>query len=316
MDKDKSSTEENGITTYYYKEVVTSKGPEITPVLEVEDLTLTQYLDKDGNRLKLVEERVNNPETFIKNDKGFVTHELDKDKSSTEENGILSYYYKEIQTSKSTDLPPIHEVTELKVTVLKDENGKEITTFTGDEFDKAKSEIEKEYELVEGPIEIGDGITNYIYQTKVKTPKDKIEIENPEKLTGKEKELILEKVKEYNPNKIIEITEDGFIKLYDRGDKTDKVQTLKITDLIKKKEIKEESPKKVNLPKIEDVEKVKPEIVSQSAQVRKEDPKKQESSTRQLPETNSDSIASLAALSAVSTLGVGFAAIRRKRQSA
>ena len=47
-----------------------------------------------------------------------------------------------------------------------------------------------------------------------------------------------------------------------------------------------------------------------------EDPKKQESSTRQLPETNSDSIASLAALSAVSTLGVGFAAIRRKRQSA
>ncbi len=316
LDKDKSSTEENGITTYYYKEVVTSKGPEITPVLEVEDLTLTQYLDKDGNRLKLVEERVNNPETFIKNDKGFVTHELDKDKSSTEENGIVSYYYKEIQTSKSTDLPPIHEVTELKVTVLKDENGKEITTFIGDEFDKAKSEIEKEYELVEGPIEIGDGITNYIYQTKVKTPKDKIEIENPEKLTGKEKELILEKVKEYNPNKIIEITEDGFIKLYDRGDKTDKVQTLKITDLIKKKEIKEESPKKVNLPKIEDVEKVKPEIVSQSAQVRKEEPKKQESSTRQLPETNSDSIASLAALSAVSTLGVGFAAIRRKRQSA
>jgi len=57
------------------------------------------------------------------------------------------------------------------------------------------------------------------YQTKIKTPKDKIEIENPEKLTDKEKELILEKVKEYNPNKIIEITEDGFIKLYDRGDK-------------------------------------------------------------------------------------------------
>ena len=317
LDKDKSSTEENGITTYYYKEVETSKGTEAPPVLEVEDLTLTQYLDKDGNRLKLVEEKVANPESFIKNDKGFVTHELDKDKPSTEESGIVSYYYKKIETSKGTELPPIHEVPELKVTVIKDENGKEIKTFTGDEFDKGKSEIEKEYELVEGPIEIGDGITNYIYQTKVKTPKDKVEVDKPEKLTNKEKELIIEKVKESNPDKVIEITEDGLVKLYDRGDKTDKVQTLNITDLIKKKEIKQEIPKKVDLPKIEDVEKVKPEIVSQSIRsTKQEEPKKQKVSSRQLPETNSDSMAGLAALSAVSTLGVGFAAIRRKRQSA
>ena len=311
LDKDKSSTEENGITTYYYKEVETSKGTEVPPVLEVEDLTLTQYLDKDGNRLKLVEEKVANPESFIKNDKGFVTHELDKDKPSTEESGIVSYYYKKIETSKGTELPPIRDVSELKVTVIKDENGKEIKTFTGNEFDKGKSEIEKEYELVEGPIEIGDGITNYIYQTKVKTPKDKVEVDKPEKLTNKEKELIIEKVKESNPDKVIEITEGGLVKLYDRGDKTDKVQTLKITDLIKKKEIKQETPKKVDLPKIEDVEKLKPEIVSQSVK-----PTKQETASRQLPETNSDSMSGLAALSAVSTLGVGFAAIRRKRQSA
>lgn len=81
--------------------------------------------------------------------------------------------------------------------------------------------------------------------------------------------------------------------------------------MIKKKEIKQETPKKVDLPKIEDVEKLKPEIVSQSVK-----PTKQETASRQLPETNSDSMSGLAALSAVSTLGVGFAAIRRKRQSA
>ena len=312
LDKEKSSKEENGITTYYYKEVETSKGDEAPPVLEVEDLAITQYLDKDGNRLKLIEEKVDKPDSYIKNDKGFVTHELDTEKQKTEDSGITTYYYKEIQESKGTELPPIHEITELKVTVVKDENGKEIKTFTGDDFEKGKNEIEKDYELVEGPIEIGDGITNYIYQTKVKTPKDKVVVENPEKLTDKEKELVLEKVKSENPDKVVEITDDGLVKLYDRGDKTDKVQTLKIIDLIKKKEVQ----KKVDLPKIEEVEKIEPEVVSQSVKpTKQEEPKKQESTSRQLPETNSNSMAGLAALSAVSTLGVGFAAIRKRKQN-
>ena len=312
LDKDKSSKEENGITTYYYKEVETSKGDEVPPVLEVEDLAITQYLDKDGNRLKLIEEKVDKPDSYIKNDKGFVTHELDTEKQKTEDSGITTYYYKEIQESKGAELPPIHEITELKVTVVKDENGKEIKTFTGDDFEKGKNEIEKDYELVEGPIEIGDGITNYIYQTKVKTPKDKVVVENPEKLTDKEKELVLEKVKSENPDKVVEITDDGLVKLYDRGDKTDKVQTLKIIDLIKKKEVK----KKVDLPKIEEVEKIEPEVISQSIKpTKQEEPKKQESTSRQLPETNSNSMAGLAALSAVSTLGVGFAAIRKRKQN-
>ena len=312
LDKEKSSKEENGITTYYYKEVETSKGDEAPPVLEVEDLAITQYLDKDGNRLKLIEEKVDKPDSYIKNDKGFVTHELDTEKQKTEDSGITTYYYKEIQESKGTELPPIHEITELKVTVVKDENGKEIKTFTGDDFEKGKNEIEKDYELVEGPIEIGDGITNYIYQTKVKTPKDKVVVENPEKLTDKEKELVLEKVKSENPDKVVEITDDGLVKLYDRGDKTDKVQTLKIIDLIKKKEVQ----KKVDLPKIEEVEKIEPEVVSQSVKpTKQEEPKKQESTSKQLPETNSNSMAGLAALSAVSTLGVGFAAIRKRKQN-
>ena len=312
LDKEKFSKEENGITTYYYKEVETSKGDEAPPVLEVEDLAITQYLDKDGNRLKLIEEKVDKPDSYIKNDKGFVTHELDTEKQKTEDSGITTYYYKEIQESKGTELPPIHEITELKVTVVKDENGKEIKTFTGDDFEKGKNEIEKDYELVEGPIEIGDGITNYIYQTKVKTPKDKVVVENPEKLTDKEKELVLEKVKSENPDKVVEITDDGLVKLYDRGDKTDKVQTLKIIDLIKKKEVQ----KKVDLPKIEEVEKIEPEVISQSIKpTKQEEPKKQESTSRQLPETNSNSMAGLAALSAVSTLGVGFAAIRKRKQN-
>ena len=312
LDKEKFSKEENGITTYYYKEVETSKGDEAPPVLEVEDLAITQYLDKDGNRLKLIEEKVDKPDSYIKNDKGFVTHELDTEKQKTEDSGITTYYYKEIQESKGTELPLIHEITELKVTVVKDENGKEIKTFTGDDFEKGKNEIEKDYELVEGPIEIGDGITNYIYQTKVKTPKDKVVVENPEKLTDKEKELVLEKVKSENPDKVVEITDDGLVKLYDRGDKTDKVQTLKIIDLIKKKEVQ----KKVDLPKIEEVEKIEPEVISQSIKpTKQEEPKKQESTSRQLPETNSNSIAGLAALSAVSTLGVGFAAIRKRKQN-
>lgn len=225
----------------------------------------------------------------MKDKDGNITHELDESKPKDENGGVIKYYYKSITTSKGTELPPVHELPELKVIIVRDETGKEIKTYTESEFNK--EDLDKEYDYIKGPEDKGNGITEYIYQTKINKPKDKLEVENINKLTDREKETLKEKVKDVNPDKFITIGEDGLIRLYDKEDKTDIVQTLKISDFIFVK------------PKQEKVEIVE---VSQSSKP-KEEPKE-----RELPNTNSASVLTSLISSTIGSLGLAFTKRKKK----
>ena len=289
LDDSKQKEEKDGLITYYYKKPVSSNGLEKPPVLEVEDLTITQYIDNNGKVIETIEDKVETPNKYLKDKDGNITHELDESKPKDENGGVIKYYYKSITTSKGTELPPVHELPELKVIIVRDETGKEIKTYTESEFNK--EDLDKEYDYIKGPENKGNGITEYIYQTKINKPKDKLEVENINKLTDREKETLKEKVKEVNPNKFITIGEDGLIRLYDKDDKTDVVQTLKISDFIFVK------------PKQEKVEIVE---VSQSSKP-KEEPKE-----RELPNTNSASVLTSLISSTIGSLGLAFTKRKKK----
>ena len=289
LDESKQKEEKDGLITYYYKKPVSSNGLELPPVLEVEDLTITQYIDNNGKVIETIEDKVETPNKYLKDKDGNITHELDESKPKDENGGVIKYYYKSITTSKGTELPPVHELPELKVIIVRDETGKEIKTYTESEFNK--EDLDKEYDYIKGPEDKGNGITEYIYQTKINKPKDKLEVENINKLTDREKETLKEKVKDVNPDKFITIGEDGLIRLYDKEDKTDIVQTLKISDFIFVK------------PKQEKVEIVE---VSQSSKP-KEEPKE-----RELPNTNSASVLTSLISSTIGSLGLAFTKRKKK----
>ena len=289
LDESKQKEEKDGLITYYYKKPVSSNGLENPPVLEVEDLIITQYIDNNGKVITTIEDKVEKPDKYLKDKDGNITHELDENKPKDENGGVVKYYYKTITTSKGTDLPPVHELPELKVIIVRDETGKEIKSYIESEFNK--EDLDKEYDYIKGPEDKGNGITEYIYQTKINKPKDKLEVENINKLTDREKETLKEKVKEVNPDKFITIGEDGLIRLYDREDKTDIVQTLKISDFIFVK------------PKQEKVEIVE---VSQSSKP-KEEPKE-----RELPNTNSASVLTSLISSTIGSLGLAFTKRKKK----
>ena len=289
LDESKQKEEKDGLITYYYKKPVSSNGLENPPVLEVEDLIITQYIDNNGKVVTTIEDKVEKPDKYLKDKDGNITHELDENKPKDENGGVVKYYYKSITTSKGTDLPPVHELPELKVIIVRDETGKEIKSYIESEFNK--EDLDKEYDYIKGPENKGNGITEYIYQTKINKPKDKLEVENINKLTDREKETLKEKVKEVNPDKFITIGEDGLIRLYDKEDKTDVVQTLKISDFIFVK------------PKQEKVEIVE---VSQSSKP-KEEPKE-----RELPNTNSASILTSLISSTIGSLGLAFTKRKKK----
>lgn len=289
LDDTKQKEEKDGLITYYYKKPVSSNGLELPPVLEVEDLTITQYIDNNGKVIETIEDKVETPNKYLKDKDGNITHELDESKPKDENGGVVKYYYKSITTSKGTELPPVHELPELKVIIVRDETGKEIKTYTESEFNK--EDLDKEYDYIKGPEDKGNGITEYIYQTKINKPKDKLEVENINKLTDREKETLKEKVKDVNPDKFITIGEDGLIRLYDKEDKTDIVQTLKISDFIFVK------------PKQEKVEIVE---VSQSSKP-KEGPKE-----RELPNTNSASVLTSLISSTIGSLGLAFTKRKKK----
>lgn len=289
LDDSKQKEEKDGLITYYYKKPVSSNGLENPPVLEVEDLIITQYIDNNGKVVTTIEDKVEKPDKYLKDKDGNITHELDENKPKEENGGVIKYYYKSITTSKGTDLPPVHELPELKVIIVRDETGKEIKSYIESEFNK--EDLDKEYDYIKGPEDKGNGITEYIYQTKINKPKDKLEVENINKLTDREKETLKEKVKEVNPDKFITIGEDGLIRLYDREDKTDIVQTLKISDFIFVK------------PKQEKVEIVE---VSQSSKP-KEEPKE-----RELPNTNSASVLTSLISSTIGSLGLAFTKRKKK----
>ena len=289
LDESKQKEEKDGLITYYYKKPVSSNGLETPPVLEVEDLIITQYIDNNGKVVTTIEDKVEKPDKYLKDKDGNITHELDENKPKDENGGVVKYYYKTITTSKGTDLPPVHELPELKVIIVRDETGKEIKSYIESEFNK--EDLDKEYDYIKGPEDKGNGITEYIYQTKINKPKDKLEVENINKLTDREKETLKEKVKEVNPDKFITIGEDGLIKLYDKEDKTDIVQTLKISDFIFVK------------PKQEKVEIVE---VSQSSKP-KEEPKE-----RELPNTNSASVLTSLISSTIGSLGLAFTKRKKK----
>ena len=289
LDDSKQKEEKDGLITYYYKKPVSSNGLEKPPVLEVEDLIITQYIDNNGKVVTTIEDKVEKPDKYLKDKDGNITHELDENKPKDENGGVVKYYYKTITTSKGTDLPPVHELPELKVIIVRDETGKEIKSYIESEFNK--EDLDKEYDYIKGPEDKGNGITEYIYQTKINKPKDKLEVENINKLTDREKETLKEKVKEVNPDKFITIGEDGLIKLYDKEDKTDIVQTLKISDFIFVK------------PKQEKVEIVE---VPQSSKP-KEEPKE-----RELPNTNSASVLTSLISSTIGSLGLAFTKRKKK----
>ena len=289
LDESKQKEEKDGLITYYYKKPVSSNGLEKPPVLEVEDLIITQYIDNNGKIVTTIEDKVENPDKYLKNKDGNITHELDENKPKDENGGVVKYYYKTITTSKGTDLPPVHELPELKVIIVRDETGKEIKSYIESDFNK--EDLDKEYDYIKGPEDKGNGITEYIYQTKINKPKDKLEVENINKLTDREKETLKEKVKEVNPDKFITIGEDGLIRLYDKEDKTDIVQTLKISDFIFVK------------PKQEKVEIVE---VPQSSKP-KEEPKE-----RELPNTNSASVLTSLISSTIGSLGLAFTKRKKK----
>lgn len=289
LDESKQKEEKDGLITYYYKKPVSSNGLENPPVLEVEDLIITQYIDNNGKVVTTIEDKVEKPDKYLKDKDGNITHELDENKPKDENGGVVKYYYKSITTSKGTDLPPVHELPELKVIIVRDETGKEIKSYIESEFNK--EDLDKEYDYIKGPENKGNGITEYIYQTKINKPKDKLEVENINKLTDREKETLKEKVKEVNPDKFITIGEDGLIRLYDKEDKTDVVQTLKISDFIFVK------------PKQEKVEIVE---VSQSSKP-KEEPKE-----RELPNTNSASVLTSLISSTIGSLGLAFTKRKKK----
>ena len=289
LDESKQKEEKDGLITYYYKKPVSSNGLENPPVLEVEDLIITQYIDNNGKVVTTIEDKVEKPDKYLKDKDGNIIHELDENKPKDENGGVVKYYYKTITTSKGTDLPPVHELPELKVIIVRDETGKEIKSYIESEFNK--EDLDKEYDYIKGPEDKGNGITEYIYQTKINKPKDKLEVENINKLTDREKETLKEKVKEVNPDKFITIGEDGLIKLYDKEDKTDIVQTLKISDFIFVK------------PKQEKVEIVE---VPQSSKP-KEEPKE-----RELPNTNSASVLTSLISSTIGSLGLAFTKRKKK----
>ena len=289
LDDSKQKEEKDGLITYYYKKPVSSNGLEKPPVLEVEDLIITQYIDNNGKVVTTIEDKVEKPDKYLKDKDGNITHELDENKPKDENGGVVKYYYKTITTSKGTDLPPVHELPELKVIIVRDETGKEIKSYIESEFNK--EDLDKEYDYIKGPEDKGNGITEYIYQTKINKPKDKLEVENINKLTDREKETLKEKVKEVNPDKFITIGEDGLIRLYDKEDKTDIVQTLKISDFIFVK------------PKQEKVEIVE---VPQNSKP-KEEPK-----VRELPNTNSASVLASLISSTMGTLGLAFTKRKKK----
>ena len=289
LDDSKQKEEKDGLITYYYKKPVSSNGLEKPPVLEVEDLIITQYIDNNGKVVTTIEDKVEKPDKYLKDKDGNITHELDENKPKNENGGVVKYYYKTITTSKGTELPPVHELPELKVIIVRDETGKEIKTYTESEFNK--EDLDKEYDYIKGPEDKGNGITEYIYQTKINKPKDKLEVENINKLTDREKETLKEKVKEVNPDKFITIGEDGLIRLYDKEDKTDVVQTLKISDFIFVK------------PKQEKVEIVE---ISQSSKP-KEEPKE-----RELPNTNSASVLTSLISSTIGSLGLALTKRKKK----
>ena len=289
LDDSKQKEEKDGLITYYYKKPVSSNGLEKPPVLEVEDLIITQYIDNNGKVVTTIEDKVEKPDKYLKDKDGNITHELDENKPKDENGGVVKYYYKTITTSKGTELPPVHELPELKVIIVRDETGKEIKTYTESEFNK--EDLDKEYDYIKGPEDKGNGITEYIYQTKINKPKDKLEVENINKLTDREKETLKEKVKEVNPDKFITIGEDGLIRLYDKEDKTDVVQTLKISDFIFVK------------PKQEKVEIVE---ISQSSKP-KEEPKE-----RELPNTNSASVLTSLISSTIGSLGLALTKRKKK----
>ena len=289
LDDSKQKEEKDGLITYYYKKPVSSNGLEKPPVLEVEDLTITQYIDNNGKVIETIEDKVETPNKYLKDKDGNITHELDESKPKDENGGVIKYYYKSITTSKGTELPPVHELPELKVIIVRDETGKEIKTYTESEFNK--EDLDKEYDYIKGSEDKGNGITEYIYQTKINKPKDKLEVENINKLTDREKETLKEKVKEVNPDKFITIGEDGLIRLYDKEDKTDVVQTLKISDFIFVK------------PKQEKVEIVE---ISQSSKP-KEEPKE-----RELPNTNSASVLTSLISSTIGSLGLALTKRKKK----
>ena len=289
LDESKQKEEKDGLITYYYKKPVSSNGLENPPVLEVEDLIITQYIDNNGKVVTTIEDKVEKPDKYLKDKDGNITHELDENKPKDENGGVVKYYYKTITTSKGTDLPPAHELPELKVIIVRDETGKEIKSYIESEFNK--EDLDKEYDYIKGPEDKGNGITEYIYQTKINKPKDKLEVENINKLTDREKEILKEKVKEVNPDKFITIGEDGLIRLYDKEDKTDIVQTLKISDFIFVK------------PKQEKVEIVEVPQNSKS----KEEPK-----VRELPNTNSASVLTSLISSTIGSLGLAFTKRKKK----
>ena len=269
---------------------------ELPPVLDVEDLIVTQYLDENRNRIKTIENKVESPEKELKDSKNNITHVLDSTKSKDENGGILTYYYKSVEKSNGFELPPINSVESLKIVIIKDENGKEIASFNENEFDKNK--LDKDYDYISGPKE-NDGLIEYIYQTKVNIPKDKLPVKEFNKLTNEEKELLKEKVKEVNPNKFITIGEDGLIRLYDKEDKTDTVQTLKISDLI----IKAREVEPVKLPDLNIVEN------NENKNNNKETIK-----DRSIPETNSNSISDLISYSVLSSIALGSLILNKRKE--
>ena len=276
---------------------VTSKGGENPPVVNEEKLIVTQYVNENGETIKTIEGQIDTPENYLKDEKGNITYQLDENKPKDENGGVVKYYYKTITTSKSTDIPPVHELPELKVIIVRDETGKEIKSYIESEFNK--EDLDKEYDYIKGPEDKGNGITEYIYQTKINKPKDKLEVENINKLTDREKETLKEKVKEVNPDKFITIGEDGLIRLYDKEDKTDIVQTLKISDFIFVK------------PKQEKVEIVE---VSQSSKLKEDKPveAKEEPKERELPNTNSASVLTSLISSTIGSLGLAFTKRKKK----
>ena len=162
------TTEEHGITTHFYAPIK-HEVPNEAPVVEVPELTVTRYVDGDGNDLTKVDQGRHAPKPTIR--------EYQYTDRTTEEHGITTHFYAPIKHDVPNEAP-IVEIPELQITRYVDEFGNDLTKV--DNGRHAPKPTIREYQYTDRTTE-EHGITTHFYAPiKHEVPKDAPIVEIPE----------------------------------------------------------------------------------------------------------------------------------------
>ena len=162
------TTEEHGITTHFYAPIK-HEVPNVAPIVDVPELTITRHVNEKGDELLPIEEGSNGPRKTI--------GDYEYTGRTDVEGGITTHVYAPIKHEVPNDAP-IVEVPELTITRHVDGNGNDLTAV--EKGRQAPKPTIREYQYTDHTTEEHAITTHFYAPIKHDVPNDAPIVEIPE----------------------------------------------------------------------------------------------------------------------------------------